>query len=400
MTLRAQLPVYSPLPIGALAAGVRALMGGGRGAAEGVDALLRGGYVPQELLLTDSGTSALALALSLSAAERPGPVALPAFCCYDIATAVDAAGVAFTLYDVDPTTLGPDFDSLRRVLSSGASTVVVAYLYGIPVDLVAVGAVADEFGAAVVEDAAQGVGAYWRGRAVGTAGQYGVLSFGRGKGVTGGGGGALLANTTEAGAALRTQAAQVSARRNGLRPAAVAAAQWLLARPSVYGVLSAMPLLGLGDTIYRAPHPPAKPALFTLGVLSRTLRGAETETSIRRAHAQRLLDAIGTEPGLRGYRAPAGAEAGYLRFPLFVASRARGRLGAPAARRLGIWPSYPRSLADLSGFGERRMNTTEPCAGGRELAAALVTLPTHGRLEERDLRGLEQLISSDLKRVG
>jgi hypothetical protein len=192
---------------------------------------------------------------------------------------------------------------------------------------------------------------------------------------------------------------EVSARRPGLRLAAATAAQWLLARPSVYGVPSALPFLGLGETIYRAPRPPVKPALFTLGVLSRTLRDTETETSIRKAHAQRLLAAIGTSPVLRGYRAPAGAEAGYLRFPLFVASSARGRFEVPAARRLGIWPSYPRSLADLPGFGERR-TSAEPCAGARELAAALVTLPTHGLLQERDRRGLEQLISRDSKRVG
>jgi dTDP-4-amino-4,6-dideoxygalactose transaminase len=399
LTLRAQLPVHSPLPFGALAAGVRAAMDGGRGAADGVEALLRAEYAPRELLLTDSGTSALALALSLSAAERPGPVALPAFCCYDIATAVDAAGVPFVLYDVDPATLGPDFDSLRRVLASGARTVVVAHLYGIPVDLGAAMALADEFGVAVVEDAAQGVGARWRGRTLGTVGRYGVLSFGRGKGVTGGGGGALLANTPDAAAALRMRTSEVSARRPGLRLAAATAAQWLLARPSVYGVPSALPFLGLGETIYRAPRPPARPALFTLGVLSRTLRDTETETSIRKAHARRLLAAIGASPELRGYRAPAGAEAGYLRFPLFVASKARGRFEVPAARRLGIWPSYPRSLADLPGFGERK-KSAETCAGARELAAALVTLPTHGRLQERDLRGLEQLISQDLKTAG
>ena len=67
---------------------------------------------PRELLLTDSGTSALALALQRAARERPGPAALPAFCCYDIATAADVAGVPFVLYDVDPETLGPDPASL------------------------------------------------------------------------------------------------------------------------------------------------------------------------------------------------------------------------------------------------------------------------------------------------
>jgi hypothetical protein len=48
-------------------------------------------------------------------------------------------------------------------------------------------------------------------------------------------------------------------------------------------------------------------------------------------------------------------------------------------------------LADLPGFGRRR-TSAEPCRGARELAMALVTLPTHGRLTENDLRALERMI--------
>ncbi len=392
MILRAQLPVHSPVSLGALASGLRAMAGGGDAAAKRVETLLRAEYSPHHLLLTDSGTSALALALAIGAAEHPGPVALPAFCCYDVATAVDAAGVAFTLYDVDSATLGPDFESLRAALASGAGAVVIAHLFGVPVDLAQVAALANEFGVPVIDDAAQGAGARWRGQPLGTTGQYGVLSFGRGKGVTGGGGGALLANTSRAAAALRTHPAELSSPPNGLRLAAATAAQWLLARPSVYGVPLALPFLGLGETPYRPVHAPARPAPHTLGVLSHTLRDLETEISVRKLNARHLLDAVGTSPVLRTYRAPAEAEAGYLRFPLLVDASVRENFVSPSARRLGIWPSYPRSLADLPGFGERRVSAGA-CAGARELAAALITLPTHGRLRERDLRGIEQLIA-------
>ena len=136
----------------------------------------------------------MTLALEVAAAVTHAPVALPAYCCYDVATAADGAGVAFHLYDLEPETLSPDLASLRRSFDAGARSVVVAHLYGVPADLAAVRALAAEFGAIVIEDAAQGSGCEWRGRPAGAHGALGVLSFGRGKGVTGGKGGALLVN--------------------------------------------------------------------------------------------------------------------------------------------------------------------------------------------------------------
>ena len=84
------------------------------------------------------------------------------------------------LYDICPENLGPDFDSLRRAVEAGARTVVVAHLFGIPVDLDRSRALCAEFGATLIEDAAQGAAGQWRGRPLGTYGSLGVLSFGRG----------------------------------------------------------------------------------------------------------------------------------------------------------------------------------------------------------------------------
>jgi hypothetical protein len=166
----------------------------------------------------------------------------------------------------------------------------------------------------------------------------------------------------------------------------------MLARPSVYGLPLALPFLGLGDTAYRRPHLPTRPTTFSLGVLSRTLRDRESETTQRRRNAGRLLAAADATRAVRGYRAPAGAEAGYLRFPVLPEGE-RARLVSPGARRMGVWPSYPKSLADLPGFGDRRVGT-RPCPGARRLAAGLVTLPTHSRLTEDDLRALERMLAA------
>ncbi|MET0399208.1 MAG: DegT/DnrJ/EryC1/StrS family aminotransferase, partial [Longimicrobiaceae bacterium] len=194
MPLRHQLAVYSPV----------SLRAGGRAAG---DALLRGADPRAPLLaellrdyaagsgaLCGSGTQALQLAL-VEARRRGGdaPVALPAFSCYDVAAAAVGAGVRVALYDVDPGTLAPDPESLERVLAAGARTVVAGPLYGVPLEWDTLRGAAGRHGALLVEDAAQGHGASWHGRPLGSLGDLSVLSFGRGKGWTGGRGGALLA---------------------------------------------------------------------------------------------------------------------------------------------------------------------------------------------------------------
>src|SRR5690349_20441782 len=99
---RRQLPVSSPVSWAALAGGLHAALRGGR-ARRDRDALvasLAGRFGAAAALLTDSGTSALALAISGALRGRSDtPVAVPAFACYDVATAAAAAGVPALLYD-------------------------------------------------------------------------------------------------------------------------------------------------------------------------------------------------------------------------------------------------------------------------------------------------------------
>jgi len=392
--LRVLPPVHSPVTLAAVASGIGALAGGAARARAEVMAGLGERFGCRDLLLTDSGTSALTLALRAGAKRAPGPVALPAYCCYDIATAADGAGVQVLLYDLDPATLGPDLPTLRAALEQGARTVVVAHLYGIPVDLAAVRSLADQHAALLIEDAAQGAGAGYGGRPLGSLGSLGVLSFGRGKGVTSGCGGALLGNDDAGSTAL-------AAVRDGLLPGSTSAtepiallAQWLLARPSLYAIPASLPFLGLGETVYRRPRETRGMSAFALGVLRRTLPATDREAAARRAHAERLLQRLGVAvKNLEAVRPPAGAVPGYLRLPVLAQDASRGRLGSGAARHLGIRPGYPATLSELPGFGIRVRNARAGFPGARRLVASLFTLPTHGLLSDRDLRTLERWVA-------
>src|SRR6266850_5501892 len=154
-------PVHSPLTASILGSGWRSLFTREASALDSARQLLLQNTGARDALLTDSGTSALALALRLAVgARRDCPrVVLPAWGCYDLATAADTADVEVVLYDLDPRTLGPDWDSLNRALSAGAAAVVVVHAYGLLVDLSEIARRAAGSGTFIIEDAAQAVGA-------------------------------------------------------------------------------------------------------------------------------------------------------------------------------------------------------------------------------------------------
>lgn len=341
-------------------------------------------FAASAVALTDSGTSALALALRLAAARRPGrPVLLPAWGCYDLATAADAADLPVAFYDLEPGTLGPRWESLERALLLEPAAAVAAHFFGVPVDWPRFARLTAAAGAFPIEDAAQGAGGSVSGRPLGSSGDLAVLSFGRGKGVTGGKGGALLAHGETWLSALPTLG--LPGRRGSVRDLVVLLAQWLLTRPGLYGLPAGLPWLGLGQTVYNPPYPAEGLTALAAGVLTVTMTLAPAEAAARRKHADILLKQLERVAcGL--VTPPPGTQAGWLRMPVRLTGRDNSRVSAdPLARSLGIYQGYPLVLGDLPGFGRRVVAAEVPMPGARELARTLVTLPTHGAVTGTDL---------------
>src|SRR5690606_39417180 len=108
--------------------------------------------------------------------------------------------------------------------------------------------------AVISEDAAQGIGGSYAGRPLGAHGDLAVLSFGRGKGLTAGGGGALLAGSAAFAAPVRELEGSLPPAARGVAGLFKSLVQWALARPSLYWIPAGLRLLGLGATAYRPPH--------------------------------------------------------------------------------------------------------------------------------------------------
>ena len=363
-------------------------------ATHAIEEWLRRRFMPHAALLTDSGTTALSLAIRL--AVPSGPVALPAYGCYDLATACDGAGVEVLLYDLDPITLGPNWSSLASALEGGAGAVVAVHLYGLPVDMARVRSLAAQYTAIVIEDAAQGIGGTFHGRPLGAHGDLAVLSFGRGKGVTAGGGGALLAHTPQFAAQFPNLA--LAPAEIGLSAVAKTAVQWALSHPHLYWIPASVPFLGLGETVYHSVRTRRHLSLCGSGILSGALDLEGVASANRHRHGERLRTAVRRSPDLTPIDAPPGSVPGELRLPVLERDPGRSPLRTSSAMHLGVAPGYPRSLADLEGFSSRIRNRTGAFAGSRRLAAGLMTLPTHDQVQEEDFGRLERLLMGALLR--
>jgi dTDP-4-amino-4,6-dideoxygalactose transaminase len=124
-----------------------------------------------------SGTDALRLALAAVGVGPGDEVVTPAFSFVASASTIVMAGATPVFVDVDPATLALDPAALERALSPRTRAIVAVHLYGHPAPIDRIVAIARARGIAVVEDAAQAIGARWDGRPVGGWGDVACLSF-------------------------------------------------------------------------------------------------------------------------------------------------------------------------------------------------------------------------------
>ncbi len=100
--------------------------------------------------------------------------------------------------DIDPDTYTLDAKSIEEKISPYTKAIVVVHIYGHPADMDPIMEVARRHNLKVIEDVAQATGAIYKGRRVGTIGDFGCFSIGNGKQMSGGEGGVLLTNDEQA----------------------------------------------------------------------------------------------------------------------------------------------------------------------------------------------------------
>ena len=153
----------------------------------------------KKVVALSSGTAAIHLALIACGVQAGDEVICQSFTFCASANPVTYVGATPVFIDSEPGSWNMDPTMLEQaIIDRKAQTgkypkaIIPVALYGMPYRIEEIMAIADKYGIPVIEDAAEGIGSRWKGRVLGTFGEYGVLSFNGNKMITTSGGGALI----------------------------------------------------------------------------------------------------------------------------------------------------------------------------------------------------------------
>lgn len=151
----------------------------------------------QAALLTHSCTAALEMAAILCDLGPGDEVIVPSFTFVSTANAVVLRGATPVFVDIDPATLNIDPARVADAVTPQTKAIFVVHYAGYPADMDAICSIAQSHDLFVVEDAAQALGATYKGRPAGSLGDMATFSFHETKNILSGEGGALVLNRPE-----------------------------------------------------------------------------------------------------------------------------------------------------------------------------------------------------------
>jgi len=148
-------------------------------------------------LLTTSCTHALEMAALLSDIKEGDEVIMPAYTFVSTADAFVLRGAKIVFVDIRPDTMNIDENLIEDAITEKTRAIVPMHYAGVGCEMDTIMNLAKQYNLKVVEDAAQGIMATYKGKALGTFGDYGCFSFHETKNYSMGEGGALLIRDEE-----------------------------------------------------------------------------------------------------------------------------------------------------------------------------------------------------------
>lgn len=394
MEIRRTLPpTVAPIRCRDIVNGLGGILRGGR-EVDRFEGEIRDYFGVRRCFSLSSGRAALTVLLRTLHTLRPerGVVVIPAYTCHSVAASVVRAGLSLRLCDIDPETLDFDYAQLEDIVTGGTPgsaeilAVIPTHLFGLPSDMERVKRITSSHDIFIVEDAAQALGGEYRGNRLGTLGDVGFFSLGRGKPLTTVEGGIIITDRDDISCGIEDQIGGM--RRYPLAGTVPlifkALALAIFAHPELYWFPRGLPFLRLGETLYDEGFAIGRLSPFQAGLARGWQRKVAYLRQARRERALRLLP-VGRSGAFHSYVSGGAELPDLLRFPLLLrdADFWRGEGRREATERLGIVSYYPTSIAEIEKV--RGSLAGKRCPGADRVAADLITLPIHPLVSEADL---------------
>lgn len=148
----------------------------------------------KKALLTHSCTAALEMAAILLDLNNGDEVIMPSYTFVSTANAFVLRGAVPVFVDIRPDTLNIDENLIEKAITSKTKAICVVHYAGVACEMDKIMEIAKKYNLAVIEDAAQALGSFYKEKPLGTIGDFGCFSFHETKNIISGEGGALIIN--------------------------------------------------------------------------------------------------------------------------------------------------------------------------------------------------------------
>ena len=151
----------------------------------------------KNILLTTSATAALEMAMLLCDLKANDEVIMPSFNFVSAADVVTICQAIPVFVDIRKDTMNIDEEKIEAAITAKTKAIVVVHYGGVACEMTKIMQVAKKYNLKVIEDAAHGINAFFKGKALGTIGDIGCYSFHETKNISMGEGGAILVNNPD-----------------------------------------------------------------------------------------------------------------------------------------------------------------------------------------------------------
>ncbi|MFN7951624.1 MAG: DegT/DnrJ/EryC1/StrS family aminotransferase [bacterium] len=356
--------------------------------------------------LTASGRQGILVALQAMGAQPGDEVLMPAYTCRVILWSMLIPGFKPVLVDIERDTYNMDPREMERRIGPRTRFVLMTHMHGRPADVSATLEVAARHGLKVIEDAADGIGGFWRDKPLGSLGDASIMSFSLYKNLNALDGGAVLCDDDDLARRLESALAALAptppSTATLLKRFVTAMATSFLTHPLVFSFGGYWPIYWLDrlrlDVMQKLlvklddeeRHPPGRPrelfeafANFQAAVALPQLDRLAADNGARRENARYLRELtrdLPIEPP-----APLGPDDWdiFLNYVVRVPRGERERVISECLRQgVDLYPGYVECLSNLKPYPD--LATAAPHA--EDLMARKVYLPVHPPLGPREMR--------------
>lgn len=344
---------------------------------------LRRYFRVRHVFLVSSGKAALYLILKglRSLFPERDEVIIPAYTCFSVPSAIVKAGLKVKPCDIDQDTFDFNQSCLKAAINSKTLCVIPGHLFGIPSDMDAINDLCRSRGVVVVEDAAQSMGGKYKNRRLGTIGDVGFFSLGRGKNITCGAGGIILADKEAIASAINKEYVSINSPTvyEDLAEFFKLFLMVFFIKPTLYWLPASAPFLRLGETIFYRDFPVKKLSNSKAGILTNWQLRLEKSNNIRKENAHYICRKSGIKPAVRSLE-----DVVFLRLPIVLEdSESRDALYSVSREKgLGLSRMYPTPVNEIEEISEQMNNMSFPVS--KSVSERLLNIPTHQLLSQRD----------------